>query len=299
MAKVAERLPVAGQLLPERRHPSVEAARRILRNPVGAVFAFLIALIVFMAVAAPLITREDPFETTFDTFAAPSLDHPFGTDNLGRDQFARIVYGARPALKVGLLSVFLAVGGGSVVGLVSGYLGGLFDLLVQRVVDGLLALPGLVLALAIVSVLGPSLINALLAIAIVFAAAVSRIIRGSVISVKQNAYIEAARAVGATNVRVMVHHVLPNVMAPILILISTLLGAAVLLDASLSFLGLGTQPPEPSWGLMLATTGRTYAETAPWLAIVPGLAISVTVLAFNMLGDVIRDELDPRLRGSR
>ena len=296
----------AGEIAPVRdlhvgqRHPAVDVSFRILRNPVGGLFGFIIVVIAVMAIAAPLVTpNNDPFDTTLNTFAGPSLDHPFGTDNLGRDQYARIVYGARPALKVGFFSVLLAVGVGSLVGLVSGFLGGTFDLLIQRIVDGILALPTLVLVLAIVSVLGPSLLNALLAIGVVFAAAVSRIIRGSVIGVKQNIYIEAARAIGASNTRLIFRHVLPNVTAPILVLISTLLGAAVLLDASLSFLGLGTPPPSPSWGLMLATSGRTYAETAPWLAIVPGLAVSITVLSFNMVGDVIRDQLDPRLRGSR
>ncbi len=290
---------LAAQFRRKQRHPALDVTIRVAKNPVGAVFGTVIIVLVLMAVLSYWITPYDPLQTSIETFQSPNWTHPFGTDDIGRDQYTRVVYGARPALTIGILSVILGVGSGSVIGLVSGYLGGKVDLVVQRFVDGVVALPSLVLILALVSVLGPSLRNALFAIAIVSAAGVSRVIRGAVISVKQNVYIEAARTLGATNMRLMFRHVLPNVVAPILILISSSLGSAVLLDASLSFLGLGTQPPTPSWGLMLSTSGRRYMETAPYLAIIPGLFISVTVLSFNMIGDTIRDILDPRLRGSR
>jgi peptide/nickel transport system permease protein len=290
---------LAAQFRRKQRNPAWDVTLRVAKHPIGAVFGSVIIILIVMAITAYWITPYDPLATSINTFQSPSLDHPFGTDDIGRDQYTRVVYGARPALTIGILSVFLGVGTGSMIGLVSGYFGGKFDLVVQRFVDGAVAIPGLVLILALVSVLGPSLRNALFAIAVVSAANVSRVIRGAVISVKQNTYVEAARTLGATSWRMMFRHVLPNVVAPILILISSSMGSAVLLDASLSFLGLGTQPPAPSWGLMLATSGRRYMETAPYLAIIPGLFISITVLSFNMLGDTIRDILDPRLRGSR
>lgn len=290
---------LAAQFRRKQRHPALDVTLKVAKNPVGAVFGAVIIVLVLMAVLAYWITPYDPLATSINTFQSPSWTHPFGTDDIGRDQYTRVVYGSRPALIIGILSVFLGVGIGSMVGLISGYFGGKLDLIVQRFVDGAVAIPGLVLILALVSVLGPSLRNALFAIAIVSAANVSRVIRGAVISVKQNVYVEAARTLGATSWRMMFRHVLPNVVAPILILISSSMGSAVLLDASLSFLGLGTQPPSPSWGLMLATSGRRYMETAPYLAIIPGIFISITVLSFNMIGDTIRDILDPRLRGSR
>ncbi|MBX7110610.1 MAG: ABC transporter permease [Dehalococcoidia bacterium] len=290
---------LAAQFKRKQRHPALDVTIRVAKNPVGAVFGGMIVILIIMAITAYWITPYDPLQTSIETFRSPNWTHPFGTDDIGRDQYTRVIYGSRPALTVGILSVFLGVGTGSLIGLVSGFFGGKLDLILQRFVDGVVALPALVLILALVSVLGPSLRNAVIAIAVVSAANVSRVIRGAVISLKQNIYIEAAKTLGATNIRIMLRHVLPNVVAPILILISSSMGSAVLLDASLSFLGLGTQPPAPSWGLMLATSGRRYMETAPYLAIIPGIFISMTVLAFNMVGDTVRDILDPRLRGSR
>jgi peptide/nickel transport system permease protein len=272
---------------------------RILRQPVAAISAAFILIVVLAAILAPAIAPYDPISGTRDTFARPGLTHPMGTDDLGRDVFTRVVYGARTSLYVGILAVGLGVLGGSAVGLVSGFIGGSFDLVVQRVVDAMLAFPGIVLAMSLVSVLGISTTNALLAISIVIIPGTSRVVRSAVLSVKTNVYVEAARSIGASSKRIMLLHILPNVTAPILILISAYLGGAILIEASLSFLGLSTQPPNPSWGLMLSGTGRRYMEIAPWLAIFPGLAISLTVLAFNMFGDVVRDALDPRLRGSR
>ena len=256
-------------------------------------------MVILAAITAPWITPYDPLDVSRDTFQGPSVAHPFGTDDLGRDQFTRIIHGSRISLYVGFLAVCTGTLAGVFIGLLSGFFGGNIDLAVQRVVDSMLAFPGIVLAMALVSVLGTNTTNALLAISVVIAPSTSRVVRSAVISVMQNVYIEAARTLGASDRRVMFRHVLPNVVAPILILMSALLGAAILIEASLSFLGLATQPPSPSWGLMLATTGRQFMEVAPWLAIFPGLAISIVVLAFNMFGDVVRDVLDPRLRGAR
>ena len=290
--------PEIRQFVRTQRHPALDVLIRIIKQPFGAVFGLMVLGLIFMAITAPWIEPYDPLDLSVDIFAGPTLRHPFGTDDLGRDQLSRIIDGSRMSLYVGLLSVFAGSLTGSFVGLVSGFLGGRFDLVVQRVVDGMLSFPGIVLAMALVSVLGANTTNAVLAIAIVIAPSNSRVIRSAVLSVKQNVYVEAARATGASDRRVMFRHILPNVVAPILILVSALLGAAILIEASLSFLGLATQPPDSSWGLMLSTSGREYMEIAPWLAIFPGLAISLTVLSFNLFGDVVRDVLDPRLRGA-
>jgi len=279
--------------------PGMDAMRRILRQPLGLVSTVVIALLVFAAVFAPLVATHGPTSISRDVLQGPSFGHFMGTDNLGRDVFSRVVYGARISLYVGFLAVVLGVVTGSAIGLVSGFIGGSFDLAVQRVVDAFQSFPGLVLAMALVSLIGASTTNGMIAIAIVLAPNTSRVIRGAVLSVKQNVYVEAARSIGAGTPRLILRHVLPNVTAPILILASASLGSAILIEAALSFLGLGTQPPKPSWGLMLSGSGRDYMEIAPWMAIAPGLAISVTVLAFNLLGDTVRDVLDPRLRGSR
>ena len=299
MSTSAEATVLKTKVVKKGRPPAIDLTLKILRQPMGGISAAIILLIVVVAIAAPIIAPYDPIQISRDTFQSPSYDHIMGTDDLGRDVFSRVAYGARISLYVGLLSVVFGTLTGTMVGLVSGFLGGWVDIIIQRFVDAILAFPGIVLAMALVSVLGTNTTNALLAIAIVIIPTTSRVIRGAVLSVKQNVYVEAAQSIGATPLRVMLRHVLPNVVAPILILVSASLGNAILIEASLSFLGLATQPPDPSWGLMLSGTGRRYMEQAPWLAIFPGLAISITVLAFNMLGDVVRDVLDPRLRGSR
>ena len=202
------------------------------------------------------------------------------------------------SLKVGFLATIFGSLIGAALGLISGFAGGVFDLVMQRVVDAMLSIPGLVLALFFVSVFSPGVETGIAAIIIIIIPFNSRVIRSAVLATKENVYIEAAEVIGAAPARVMLRHILPNVVAPILIMVSTVLGAAILIEAGLAFLGMGAQPPEPSWGLMLSLRGRQFMELAPWLAIFPAVAISTTVLAFNLLGDVIRDVLDPRLRGS-
>ncbi len=298
MSSLADSVIVTGSNVRGQRHWLLDASIRVLKKPVGLASALVIGLLVAAALSAPYIAPFDPIAISIETFQAPNTTYFFGTDDLGRDMFSRILHGSRISLYVGFLAVCLGSLGGALVGLVSGFAGGWVDMVIQRIVDAVLAFPGIVLAMSLVAVLGTSTTNALLAIAIVIIPFQSRVVRGAVLSVKQNVYIEAAQTIGATPQRIMFRHVLPNVVAPILILISASLGNAILIEAGLSFLGLSTQPPEPSWGLMLSGTGRRYMEEAPWLAIFPGLAIAITVLAFNLLGDVIRDVLDPRLRGT-
>jgi peptide/nickel transport system permease protein len=289
--------------LPEVEEPESSVSRvralalTLRRKPLGAVSAALIAVIVLTAVFANVIAPYDPLDADPTIrLAAPSLAHPFGTDDIGRDVFSRIVHGSRISLWVGLLAVGIGTAVGMVIGLACGYWEGRLDMLLQRVMDAVQAIPGLVLALAIVSVLKPSTTNAMIAIAVVIIPGNSRIVRGAVMSAKQNRYVEAAQAIGCRQPRIVLSHILPNVTAPILVIASIWLGNAILIEATLSFLGVGTQPPTPSWGLMLSSTGRAFMEQAPWLAIFPGLAISLAVLGFNLFGDTLRDAWDPKLR---
>ena len=267
------------------------------RKPLGLASAGLIAIIVLTAIFADVLAPYDPLAAQPEIrLAAPSWAHPFGTDDIGRDVLSRIIYGSRISLWVGLLAVGIGTFVGMIIGLITGYWEGRTDLVLQRVMDAVQAIPGLILALAIVSVLTPSTTNAMLAIAVVIIPGNSRIVRGAVLSAKQNRYVEAAQALGCRNLHIIAIHILPNVTAPILIIASIWLGNAILIEASLSFLGLGTQPPTPSWGLMLSSTGRAFMEQAPWLAVFPGLAISLAVLGFNLFGDTLRDAWDPKLR---
>jgi ABC-type dipeptide/oligopeptide/nickel transport system permease subunit len=267
------------------------------RKPLGLAAAGLIAIIVLTAIFADVLAPYDPLAAQPEIrLAAPSWAHPFGTDDIGRDVLSRVIYGSRISLWVGLLAVGIGTCVGMVVGLVSGYWEGRLDLVLQRFMDAMMTIPGLILALAVVSVLTPSTTNAMLAIAMVIIPGNSRVVRGAVLSAKQNRFVEAAQAIGCKDFRIIVTHILPNVTAPILILASIWLGNAILIEASLSFLGVGTQPPTPSWGLMLSSTGRAFMEQAPWLAIFPGLAISLSVFGFNLFGDTLRDAWDPKLR---
>jgi len=269
----------------------------IKRKPLGMVSAGLIIILVLTAIFANVLAPYDPLAAQPEIrLAPPSWAHPFGTDDIGRDVLSRVIYGSRISLWVGLLAVGIGTCVGMIVGLVSGYWEGRLDLMLQRVMDALMTIPGLILALAIVSVLRPSTTNAMLAIAMVIIPGNSRVVRGAVLSAKQNRFVEAAQAIGCRDYRIIASHILPNVTAPILILASIWLGNAILIEASLSFLGVGTQPPTPSWGLMLSSTGRAFMEQAPWLAFFPGLAISLAVFGFNLFGDTLRDAWDPKLR---
>jgi ABC-type dipeptide/oligopeptide/nickel transport system permease subunit len=268
----------------------------IKRKPLGAASALLILVIVLTAIFANVLSPYDPLDADPTIrLARPSAAHPFGTDDIGRDVLSRIIHGSRISLWVGLLAVGIGTAVGMVIGLACGYWEGRLDMLLQRVMDAVQAIPGLVLALAIVSVLKPSTTNAMIAIAVVIIPGNSRIVRGAVLSAKQNRYVEAAEAIGCRQPRILLNHILPNVTAPILVIASIWLGNAILIEATLSFLGVGTQPPTPSWGLMLSGTGRAFMEQAPWLAIFPGLAISLSVLGFNLFGDTLRDAWDPKL----
>jgi peptide/nickel transport system permease protein len=297
MAKAVTEIPV-GSATATRTRSWGQTVRRLSKGKLpGVASGVMIVLLVFTALFADLLAPYDPLATHPERrLAAPSWQNPFGTDDIGRDVLSRVIHGARISLWVGLLAVGIGTCAGMVIGLICGYWEGWLDLLLQRVMDALMAIPGLILALAIVSVLTPSTTNAMLAIAVVIIPGNSRIVRGAVLSAKQNPYVEAARALGCHHVRIIASHILPNVTAPILIIASIWLGNAILIEASLSFLGLGTQPPTPSWGLMLSSTGRAFMEQAPWLAIFPGLAIGLAVLSFNMFGDTLRDSWDPKLR---
>ena len=285
-----------------RRRPSRwrSFAHMARRKYLGTASAVAIVVFVVVAVFAPSIAPYDPIALeSINRLDAPSAAHLLGTDELGRDQFSRIIYGARVSLIVGLASVAIGVVFGVFLGLTSAYIGGRYDLIVQRFIDSLQAFPSLVLAMVLVATLGASLFNVIVAIAISLVATKARVIRGASLSILQNQYIDAARVIGASNVRIMMTYILPNVWAPIIVLFSASLGSAIIREASLSFLGMGTPPPDPTWGGMLSGSARAYMGSAPWMAIFPGVAITLVVLAFNLLGDTIRDILDPRLRGSQ
>lgn len=283
-----------------RRGPSLWARtlKFAQRNPLGAAGLLIIVVLVVSAVLAPLIAPYDPLlPYPIERLSGPSIDHFFGTDDIGRDVFSRIVYGGRVSLQVGLLTVVVGTTIGGILGLVSGYFGGWFDIITQRLLDSFQSIPGLLLALVVAAVIGAGTLNTIFPIAVVIIPVNARVVRSSVLSIREHAYIEAARVLGCDDQRILWRHILPNVTAPILILASIYIGNAIIIEASLSFLGLGTTPPTPSWGNMLSSQGRTYLEQAPWLAIFPGLAITLTVLAFNLFGDALRDTWDPRLRG--
>ena len=267
------------------------------RYPLGTVGALIVVVFVLTAVLANVIAPVDPTATN----ARASLSPPgsafwLGADFMGRDMYSRIVYGARVSLSVGVGATLLGGILGVAVGLMSGYIGGWFDLVTQRLMDIMQALPLLVMALAMAAALGPSLQNTIIAIAIPLVPNVARVVRSSTLSLREQPFIEAARAIGMSELRIAVRHVLPNTLAPLIVLGTAQLGSAILVEASLSFLGLGIPEPYPSWGRMLSESAAEYVRTAPWLVIFPGLAISLTVFGTNLLGDALRDILDPRER---
>jgi len=269
------------------------------RKPLGAIGGILVLGMIVLALFAPWIAPHAYDDSIRGArMKPPSAQFWMGTDNLSRDIWSRVVYGARVSVTVGFGAVLLANVLATAIGITSGYFGGKYDMAVQRVVDAWQSFPFLVVILSLMAVLGPCMLNVILALGILGAAAASRVIRGATISVLQNAYIEAAHAMGAGHIRIMLRHVLPNVAATIIILATIGLGGAILAESALSFLGFGVPPPYPSWGAMLSGSGRSYMYRAPWMAIWPGAAISLAVFGFNMLGDALRDVLDPRLRGA-
>src|SRR5262245_12647482 len=274
-----------------------EALRPLVRNRLVLFGTGLILLVVLLALLANVVAPYDPTEMKVaDALKRPSAPHPFGTDRFGRDVLSRTIHGSRIALGVALSSIALAFVVGTLLGLAGGYVGGWLDLGIGRVMDVLFSFPTLILAIGIAAMLGPGLDNAALAIAVVYAPLFSRVARAPVIAERAREYVSAALGLGAGPFRVVFRHILPNVLAPLIVQVSVSLAYAILTEAALSYLGLGTQPPAPSWGTML-NEGRTYLETAPWMSVFPGLAIMLAVLGFNLLGDGLRDALDPQLRG--
>jgi peptide/nickel transport system permease protein len=298
MARVVETVPVAAPqtLVFERVRRSV-SLRFVRKQPLGAAGALLVAALVGTALLADVLATHDPVRTSTHVLTAPGADFWLGTDNLGRDLYSRVIHGSRISLVVGIASTLLGAVVGGLIGLVSGYVGGKTDLLSQRVMDIMQALPILVLALVLAASLGPSLTNAIIAISIPIIPRAARLIRASVLAIRELAYVEAARALGVRHARVALRHILPNTIGPFIVLITAQLGGSILIEATLSFLGFGVPEPYPSWGRMLSIAAAEYAEKAPWLVIWPGLAISLAVFGTNLLGDALRDTLDPRLRG--
>ena len=277
----------------------------VRRKPLGGIGGAILVALILVAIFAPLVAPVDPSATHLRyRYASPgtkTLEGErllLGTDQLGRDIFSRLVYGARISLYVGLVSVGIGVTLGAMVGLITGYVGGKVDLLVQRIVDAFMAFPALILALGLMAFLGPSLNNVIITLVIIFIPGSSRVIRSEALRVREMAYIDAARALGSSNLRIILRHMLPNCLATYIVFATANLGVAITVEASLSFLGLGAPRNDPSWGGMLAIAGKNYLEVSPWLLIFPSLAIGIVVVGFNLLGDALRDVLDPRLRGT-
>ncbi len=276
--------------------PWRRAWRKLVRNKVALLGLAVVLFFVALAIFAPWIAPHDPLAAGWTTIRkAPTAANWFGTDDLGRDVLSRVVWGTRASLMAGVVSVAISLGLGVAIGMVAGFFGGLVDALISRVTDAFLACPFLILAIALAAFLGPSLTNAMIAIGVSAAPIFVRLTRAQVLNVMVEDYIEAARAVGCSPLRVAVSHILPNITAPLIVQSTLAIAAAVIAEASLSFLGLGQQPPAPSWGSML-NTAKDFMDSAPWMAIWPGLAIFILVLAFNLLGDGLRDALDPRQR---
>ena len=276
--------------------PWRRAIRRLLRRRGAMLGLVVVVFFVAIAVAAPLIAPYGPTATDWGAVRkAPSLAHWFGTDEIGRDVLSRVIYGARASLLAGVVSVSISIICGVPVGLLSGYVGGLLDGLLMRIVDAMLACPFLILAIALAAFLGPNLTNAMIAIGISAMPAFVRLTRAQTLATKVEDYVEAARAIGNPHYRIVLRHILPNILAPIMVQATLAIALAIIAEASLSFLGLGQQPPAPSWGSML-NTAKNFLDQAPWMAWWPGLAIFVVVLSFNLLGDGLRDALDPKQR---
>ncbi len=297
MAILTEPSSSAAERLPPRVTRRAQVWQFCRRNPLGAAGGLVVIVMILMAAFADLVTVHDPTRNNFGAMLeAPGAEYWLGTDQFGRDLYTRIVYGARTALLVGFFSAFVGATVGLVLGVASAYFGGRFDLLFQRVMDVLMAFPLIILALAVVSIFGTGTFNVILAITIPFIPRCARVVRSSALAVREMPYIDAARACGFGHSRIVLRHMVPNVMAPYLIMITAFVGQAILIEASLSFLGLGVQEPVPAWGLMLRGGAQEYAESAPWVAVYPGIAISLAVFGFNLFGDSLRDWLDPKMK---
>jgi peptide/nickel transport system permease protein len=270
------------------------------RQPIGAVCGVIVVLLVLIAIFAGALAPYSPTKNRVGPqLSKPSSQNLFGTDNYGRDILSRVIYGARISLYVGIGATVLSTVIGTLIGVVAGYLRGTVDYVVQRVVDAVQAVPPTIMLIAIMAALGPSITNVIIALAVRGGLSLSRVIRGAVFGVRSQQFIESALATGATRTRVMVVHILPNILPTVIVLMSVGIGGNIIAEASLSFLGYGVPPPDPTWGGMISAEGRTYMLVNPWILIFPTLALSMVVYAFNMFGDALRDELDPRLRGSR
>jgi peptide/nickel transport system permease protein len=289
----AASLPAPAETGAREDNPWARAWRRLKRRKGAMVGLFIVLLFIVLAVFAPLIAPYDPTATSFTQVRkAPSWVHWLGTDEVGRDVLSRVIFGARASLSAGLVSVGIALGAGVPLGLLAGYAGGWIDALLSRIVDAMLAIPFLILAIALAAFLGPSLGNAMIAIGVTATPVFIRLTRGQTLAAKVEDYVEAARAVGNPHWRIALRHVLPNIIPPLLVQASLAIAGAIIAEAALSFLGLGQQPPAPSWGSMLNAAQRFIAQ-APWMAVWPGAAIFLAVLSFNLLGDGLRDALDP------
>ena len=275
-----------------------EKCRNLARkNPLGAFGAAIAVVMVFAAIFADVITTHSPIDIAWEhQLVSPNFEFLLGTDQLGRDIFSRIVYGARTALLVGITASVVGAFIGLILGVASAYFGGTFDLLFQRVMDVFMAFPLIILALAIVSIFGGGIDKVIIAITVPFIPRCARVVRSNALAIREIPYVDAARAMGFSHSRIILRHMVPNVMAPFLIMITAFVGQAILTEASLSYLGMGVQEPTPAWGLMLQGGAEEYAESAPWVPIFPGLAITLAVFGFNLFGDSVRDTLDPRLR---
>jgi peptide/nickel transport system permease protein len=284
-----------------RRKSRLAALGKFARQkPLGAMGGVITLLLVVMAAFHPWLATHDPNALSpNEVLAGPSAAHYFGTDAFGRDIFSRVAYGAWTSLQVSLIAVAIGTVLGTLVGVVSAYFGGAVDMVLQRIVDAAMSFPGLILAIALVGLVGPSVKNVAIAIGLVTFPSLARIVRGPVLSIKEQQYVEAATCTGATNSRIMARHILPNLMAVVIVVATARFGSAILVESSLSFLGLGPPPPTATWGSMLSGDAIYIMETAWWLAVFPGAAITLVVLGFNLFGDALRDVMDPRMRGSR
>ena len=284
-----------------KRGPVLHFIGRLFREkPLGAAGAVVFVLFLFCGIFADVLAPYGMNQIApLKRLRPPSLDFPFGTDNLGRDMLSRCLYGAQLSVIIGFCAAGLATIISIVLGVVSGYLGGKFDLVLQRFVDAWMSFPDLIILIVVVSVVGPGMPQIIGTLGLLLGIAGSRIIRGAVVSVRENMYVHAAQSTGASTFRILWRHILPNVMAPIIVLFTTRVGTVILAESGLSFLGLGVPPPAPTWGGLLSGSGRTFMLQGPWLALAPGLCLTTVVYATNMFGDALRDLLDPRMRGSR